>query len=400
MMQITDAQQENKIWPLFRLGFRVFFLGGALFSAVAMFLWLLSLVGVNSLPGVTNPIWWHAHEMLFGFALAIVAGFVLTAMQTWTGIPGVKSWPLALVSLLWLLPRLSLPLWGELTTWIIVLDLAWLLLVAGMLAQQVIAVKQWRNLFFVPLFLLFTLLNALSYYAASTYDWPLIERSFIATALALAALIAVMGGRVIPFFTARATKTPKVESLAWLEKLSLSSIWLSVAGWLLLPRIDAVNWLLALLLLVASVSHLIRLARWNSQLTLGTPLLWVLHLGYLFIPIGLAILAAALLKLGPSVSLASHWLTAGALGTVVLGMIARVSLGHSGRPLEIGRPVIVAFVLIILAGLIRSLLPMVSPALNSQAYHSSALAWIVAFGIYCWVYWPILTKPRIDGRPG
>src|SRR5699024_6085839 len=129
MMHISDAQQENKIWPLFRLGFRVFFLGGALFSAIAMLLWLLSLVGVNTLPGVTNPIWWHAHEMLFGFALAIVAGFVLTAMQTWTGIPGVKSWPLALVSMLWLLPRLSLPLWGELTTWIIVLDLAWLLLV-------------------------------------------------------------------------------------------------------------------------------------------------------------------------------------------------------------------------------------------------------------------------------
>lgn len=400
MMHISDAQQENKIWPLFRLGFRVFFLGGALFAAVAILLWLLNLVGVSTLPGVSYPIWWHAHEMLFGFALAIVAGFVLTAMQTWTGIPGVKSWPLALVSLLWLLPRLSLPIWGEQTTWIIILDLIWLLFVAGMLAKQVIAAKQWRNLFFVPLFLLFTLLNALSYYAASTHNWPLIERSFITMTLALTALITVMGGRVIPFFTARATGTPKVEPLIWLEKMSLGSIWLSVVGWLLLPRTDLANGLLAIMLIVAGSAHLIRLARWNNRLVWSHPLLWILHLGYLFIPIGLVVLATALLKLGPSVSLASHWLTAGALGGVVLGMIARVSLGHSGRPLAVDPALIVAFIFILLAGLLRSLLPMLAPTLTNQAYHSSALAWVIAFGIYCWVYWPILTQPRLDGRPG
>lgn len=399
-MQIIDAKKENTIWPLFRLGFRVFFLGGALFSALAMLLWVLTLSGVAALPGVQNPIWWHAHEMLFGFALAIVAGFVVTAMQTWTGIPGIKSWPLAIVSMLWLLPRVLMPLRGELNPLVITLDLLWLPIVAGMLARPILQVKQWRNLFFVPLFVFFTVLNALSYYAAFSGNGLLSERVFITMVLALSALITVMGGRVMPFFTARATQTDKVAPLLWLEKLSLTSIWLSVFAWLILPRSPAANTLLAILLLVAGVAHLIRLSRWNYKLTGTVPLLWVLYLGYLFIPLGLLALAAALLQFGVSVSLASHWLTAGALGTVILGMIARVSLGHSGRSLEITRAVVIAFVLIILAAVLRSLLPMLAPGLMLQAYHSSAACWIAAYGIFCWVYWPILTKPRTDGHPG
>lgn len=399
-MQILDAQKESKIWPLFRLGFRTFFLGGALFATGAMLMWLLTLLGFKVLPGVVNPIWWHAHEMIFGFGLAIVAGFVLTAIQNWTGIPGVRGWPLATVSLLWLLPRLLMPLRGELNPLVVVLDLLWLPLVAGLLARPIIQIKQWRNLFFVPLLGFMTLLNALSYYAAFSGNWLLAERTFIAAVLALSALIAVMGGRVIPFFTSRATGTEKPQPIVLLEKLSLGSFWLATLGWLLLPRAPLFNGLLALLLLVAALSNLARLARWNSKLTLNIPLLWILHLGYLFIPIGLLALAAALLNLGISVSLASHWLTAGALGAVIIGMIARVSLGHSGRPLEIGRTMVVAFALAILATLLRSLLPLLAPGVTTPAYHGSALAWIGAFGIFCLVYWPVLTRPRVDGRPG
>ena len=400
MMQILDAEKESRIWPLFRLGFRVFFLGGALFSALAMLLWWLSLSGVAILPGVNNPIWWHAHEMIFGFALAIVAGFVLTAMQNWTGIAGIRGWPLAVVAGLWLLPRLLMPLRGELNPLVITLDLLWLPLVAGMVARPVLQVKQWRNLFFVPLFIVFTLLNALSYYAAFSGNWLLAERVFVTAVLALSGLIAVMGGRVIPFFTARATDTDKPEPQSWLEKLSLGTLWLGVAGWLLLPRTDGFNNVLAVMLLVAALANLVRLARWNSKLTLNIPLLWILHLGYLFIPLGLLALAAALLQWGISISLATHWLTSGALGMVILGMIARVSLGHSGRPLVIGRLVVIAFVLLLLAALIRSLLPLLIPGMTNTAYHASAFAWMLAFGIFSWVYWPILTRPRIDGRPG
>ncbi|WP_375057077.1 NnrS family protein [Zobellella sp. DQSA1] len=399
-MQILDAQKESKIWPLFRLGFRAFFLGGALFACLAMVLWFLTLSGAKVLPGIANPIWWHAHEMIFGFGLAIVAGFVLTAIQNWTSIPGVRGWPLALVAGLWLLPRLLMPLRGETNILVMVLDLSWLPLVAGMLARPIIQIKQWRNLFFVPLLTFFTLLNALSYYAAFNHDWLLAERAFITAVLALSTLIAVMGGRVIPFFTSRATATDKPNPLPWLEKLSLGLLWIATLGWLLLPRTDLFNALLALVLLTAAISNLARLARWNSRLALSIPLLWILHLGYLFVPLGMLALAAALLRLGITVSLASHWLTAGALGAVILGMIARVSLGHSGRALEIGKPMVVAFALIILSALLRSLLPMLLPGLTMIAYHGSALAWTLAFGVFSWLYWPVLTQPRVDGRPG
>lgn len=399
-MQILDAQKENKIVPLFRLGFRVFFLGGALFSCLAMLVWLLSLRGMALLPGVSNPIWWHAHEMIFGFGLAIIAGFVLTAMQNWTGIPGVRGWPLALVSGLWLLPRLLMPLRGELNDLVIVLDLLWLPLVAGFLARPVIQVKQWRNLFFAPLLMFMMLLNALSYYAAFSHNWLLAERVFTTAVLAIAALITVMGGRVIPFFTARATGTDKPEAIPALEKLALGSIWLATLGWLMLPRTSLFNGLLALVLVIAAVTHFVRLSRWNNKLTKDIPLLWVLHIGYLFVPLGLLAMAAAILNWGITVSLASHWLTAGAMGTVILGMIARVSLGHSGRPLELKKPMVIAFMLVIIAGLVRALLPMLAPGLTRMAYDVSALAWVMAFGLFCRIYWPILTQPRADGRPG
>ncbi|MDV2856852.1 NnrS family protein [Oceanimonas sp. CAM02] len=399
-MQILDAQKENKIVPLFRLGFRVFFLGGALFSCLAMLVWLLSLRGMALLPGVSNPIWWHAHEMIFGFGLAIIAGFVLTAMQNWTGIPGVRGWPLALVSGLWLLPRLLMPLRGELNDLVIVLDLLWLPLVAGFLARPVIQVKQWRNLFFAPLLMFMMLLNALSYYAAFSHNWLLAERVFTTAVLAIAALITVMGGRVIPFFTARATGTDKPEAIPALEKLALGSIWLATLGWLMLPRTSLFNGLLTLVLVIAAVTHFVRLSRWNNKLTKDIPLLWVLHIGYLFVPLGLLAMAAAILNWGITVSLASHWLTAGAMGTVILGMIARVSLGHSGRPLELKKPMVIAFMLVIIAGLVRALLPMLAPGLTRMAYDVSALAWVMAFGLFCRIYWPILTQPRADGRPG
>ncbi|MGP7734628.1 NnrS family protein [Oceanimonas smirnovii] len=399
-MQILDAQKENKIVPLFRLGFRVFFLGGALFSCLAMLVWLLSLRGMALLPGVSNPIWWHAHEMIFGFGLAIIAGFVLTAMQNWTGIPGVRGWPLALVSGLWLLPRLLMPLRGELNDLVIVLDLLWLPLVAGFLARPVIQVKQWRNLFFAPLLMFMMLLNALSYYAAFSHNWLLAERVFTTAVLAIAALITVMGGRVIPFFTARATGTDKPDAIPALEKLALGSIWLATLGWLMLPRTSLFNGLLALVLVIAAVTHFVRLSRWNNKLTKDIPLLWVLHIGYLFVPLGLLAMAAAILNWGITVSLASHWLTAGAMGTVILGMIARVSLGHSGRLLELKEPMVIAFMLVIIAGLVRALLPMLAPGLTRMAYDVSALAWVMAFGLFCRIYWPILTQPRADGRPG
>lgn len=398
MHQILDSRKEERILPLFRLGFRPFFLLGALFSTLSMLGWIGQLNGWLSMPGIGNPVWWHAHEMLFGFGAAIVAGFLLTAVQNWTAHPGVRSWPLALVVSLWALPRLLLPWLGEENTLLMMADLSWLPLCAWFLAKPIIITRQWRNLFFVPLLLVLTLLNGTSWIWHG--EWATLEHLFITTVLLFTTLIAVMGGRVIPFFTARATGLDKAVPLVWLERGALASLWSLLLIWLLFPNQWTTSVYMMPLYIVAASLHLWRQLRWRLPTTMGHPLLWSLHLAYLFIPLGLLALAAQAAGMSISLSLASHLLSAGCLGTMILGMIARVSLGHSGRALQVGRHIRSAFVLIIAAALLRVLVPLLWPAYTLHGWNLSGLAWSLAYGLFVWVYAPILTSPRADGRPG
>lgn len=398
MHQILDSRKEERILPLFRLGFRPFFLLGALFSTLSMLGWIGQLNGWLSMPGIGNPVWWHAHEMLFGFGAAIVAGFLLTAVQNWTAHPGVRSWPLALVVSLWALPRLLLPWLGEKNTLLMMADLSWLPLCAWFLAKPIIITRQWRNLFFVPLLLVLTLLNGTSWIWHG--EWATLEHLLITTVLLFTTLIAVMGGRVIPFFTARATGLDKAVPLVWLERGALASLWLLLLIWLLFPNQWTTSVYMMPLYIVAASLHLWRQLRWRLPTTLGHPLLWSLHLAYLFIPLGLIALAAQAAGMSITLSLASHLLSAGCLGTMILGMIARVSLGHSGRALQVGRRIRSAFVLIIAAALLRVLVPLFWPAYTLHGWNLSGLAWSLAYGLFVWVYAPILTSPRADGRPG
>ena len=397
MHQILDSHKEEQIVPLFRLGFRPFFLLGALFSCLAMLGWLGQLNGWFALPGIGNPIWWHAHEMLFGFGAAIVAGFLLTAVQNWTAHPGVRSWPLALIVGLWVLPRCLLPWLGEDNLILMALDLAWLPLCAWFLAKPVIMTRQWRNLFFVPLLLILTLLNGASWLWRD--EWSAVEHLLITTVLLFTTLIAVMGGRVIPFFTARGTGQEKAPPSPWLERGALASLWLILLLWLL-PDSWTNSLYMVPLYIVAAGLHLGRQLRWRPGTTLAQPLLWSLHLAYLFIPLGLLALAAQATGLPLSLSLASHLLSAGCMGTMILGMIARVSLGHSGRALHVGRRITLAFALVILSAFMRVLLPLYWPSLTLTGWNLSGWSWIAAYGLFVWVYTPILTRPRVDGRPG
>lgn len=397
MHQILDSHKEEQIVPLFRLGFRPFFLLGALFSCLAMLGWVGQLNNWFALPGIGNPIWWHAHEMLFGFGAAIVAGFLLTAVQNWTAHPGVRSWPLALIVGLWVLPRCLLPWLGEGNLILMALDLAWLPLCAWFLAKPVIMTRQWRNLFFVPLLLILTLLNGASWLWRD--EWSAVEHLLITTVLLFTTLIAVMGGRVIPFFTARGTGQEKAPPSPWLERGALASLWLILLLWLL-PDSWTNSLYMVPLYIVAAGLHLGRQLRWRPGTTLAQPLLWSLHLAYLFIPLGLLALAAQAAGLPLSLSLASHLLSAGCMGTMILGMIARVSLGHSGRALHVGRRITLAFALVILSAFMRVLLPLYWPSLTLTGWNLSGWSWIAAYGLFVWVYTPILTRPRADGRPG
>ncbi len=398
MHQILDSRKEEQIVPLFRLGFRPFFLFGALFSVIAMFFWLGQLNGWLTLPGIANPVWWHAHEMLFGFGAAIVAGFLLTAVQNWTAHPGVRSWRLAILVALWAIPRGLLPWLGEADPFLMAMDLTWLPLCAWFLAQPIVIARQWHNLFFVPLLLLLTLLNCASWLWRD--EVATIEHLLITTVLLFATLIAVMGGRVIPFFTARATGLERAAALLWLERISLASLWLILLCWLILPTQWTTSAYIAPLYIVAGGAHLWRQLRWRLATTLAHPLLWSLHIAYLFIPLGLFALTAHAAGVPITLSLASHLLSAGGIGVMVLGMIARVSLGHSGRALKVGRRITLAFMLVILSALLRVLIPQLWPASTLMGWNLSGFSWIGAYGLFIWVYAPILTSPRADGRPG
>ena len=239
MMQITDLQQEQKITPLFRLGFRPFFLGGAIFSILTLLLWVLMLKGKIGFAPLGGGYWWHIHEMIFGFSCAIIAGFLLTAVQNWTGTRGISGGKLIFLFAVWLAGRIVVlfpDLLGAVLTTII--DCAFLIFVAIFLARPIIAIKQYRNLFFVPLLLLFTLANLqmhLAVYYPQTFSTQFSGYSGV---MLVTFLMSVMAGRVVPMFTANGTQTPKALPIKWLEWLTNASLAILMFALLLEPVID------------------------------------------------------------------------------------------------------------------------------------------------------------------
>ncbi|WP_094461581.1 NnrS family protein, partial [Photobacterium damselae] len=281
MMQILDNEKEQKIIPIFRLAFRPFFLSAALFSAVAMVVWAMFWSGNSHVTGLMygQPIWWHAHEMMIGFTGAIIIGFLLTAVQTWTGVPGIRSTKLAIVFTLWLIARIGL-LFGQPSYIWMFTDLSWIPLAAYFLLKPILLRRQWNNLFFAPLLLLLTALNVqLHLIAMGLVENSLRQTSFVALVV-IAIIVLVVGGRVIPFFTWRGTQTEQITRVKWIEYAALIPVWLLLIA-TFLPLPSNYNWIVANLLMVTAVTNMIRFVRWRTLSTLKVPLLWSLHLAYL-----------------------------------------------------------------------------------------------------------------------
>jgi len=401
MMQITDLQTEQQIPPLLRLGFRPFFLGGAIFSIISVLLWLLFLRGVFSFSPLGGGYWWHIHEMVFGFGCAIIAGFLLTAVQNWTGTRGASGKVLLGLVILWLLGRISLffpELIGQ--TLSTAIDLSFLPVVAFVLGKPIIAIKQYRNLFFVPLLALFTLANLEMHLSISNPGTFNLTYSSYSGVLLITFLMSVMAGRVVPMFTANGTQTPKTTAIPWLNNITNATLGLAMLAMLLQPLIDINLTAFYLLLIVAGVLQCARWLRWRPWITLSVPLLWSLHFALFFIWFGLIVLGISHFVNEVPTNHVWHLLTIGGIGGLILAMIARVSLGHTGRTLTPPKSMSVSFVLISVASVIRSFGPWWLPEKTLLFYDISALAWIIAFGIFAVNYGPMLTKGRIDNRPG
>ena len=401
MMQITDLQKEQKITPLLRLGFRPFFLSGALFSVIAILLWLLMYKGVVSFSPLGGGYWWHIHEMIFGFGCAIIAGFLLTAVQNWTGVRGAQGTSLLVLFLIWLAGRIAVLfpelLGAELTT---IIDLSFLPAVAYVLGKPIIAIKQYRNLFFVPLLLLFTIANSemhLAIYYPATFT---ITYAAYTGVMLVTFLMSVMAGRVVPMFTANGTQTPKASPLPWLDKVTNGCLAVAMLYLLLQPVAGFSDTFFGVLLIIAGIFQTIRWLRWKPWITLGVPLLWSIHASIKFIAYGLIVLGFSYLIVEVPSNHIWHLLTVGGMGGLILAMISRVSLGHTGRPLSPPKAMSFAFILITLAALVRSLGPWVLPEKAMLFIDISGTFWLLAFGIFVVTYAPMLMSARKDGRPG
>ncbi len=401
MMQITDLQKEQKITPLLRLGFRPFFLSGALFSVIAITLWLLMYKGAVNLAPLGGGYWWHIHEMIFGFGCAIIAGFLLTAVQNWTGVRGAQGSTLLILFLLWLAGRVVVlfpDLLGDALTTII--DLSFLPVVAFVLGKPIIAIKQYRNLFFVPLLMLFTIANGEMHLAIYYPDTFTITFAAYAGVMLVTFLMSVMAGRVVPMFTANGTQTPKATALPWLDKATNGSVGIAMLSLLLQPVVGFSETFFGVILIIAGIFQTMRWLRWRPWITLGVPLLWSIHISIKFIAYGLILLGMSYLIAEIPSNHIWHLLTVGGMGGLILAMISRVSLGHTGRPLSPPKAMTLAYILITLAALVRALGPWILPEKTMIFIDISGTFWLLAFGIFVVTYGPMLISARKDGRPG
>jgi uncharacterized protein involved in response to NO len=380
--------------PLLRLGFRPFYLGAAAFAAIAVPLWVAIVLGQIALPMTMPPLLWHAHEMLFGFAAAVIVGFLLTAGKAWTGLSTPRGAALAALALLWLAARVAAlvapyPVYAA-------LDVLLLPLVAGLLAAVLLRARNHRNLPLPGILLLLAAANAV-FHLASLGLVDVAPMTALHAGLAAIVMIeCLIGGRVIPAFTLSATPGLTSRVQPRLELPTLICTALGLAAWVFAPT----GPLTALLLGAAAALQLHRLWTWQSFATRRRPILWVLHVAYAWIPIGLVLLGlAALGMLGASAGV--HALAVGATGGLIIGMITRTARGHTGRPLQVSRLEVAAYGLMLAAALLRVLVPLVAPqGLYGITLVAAAAAWSGAFLLYLWVFTPWLLASRLDGKDG
>lgn len=378
----------------FALGFRPFFLSAGVYAVLMMGLWLAVLSG-HLTPGAFLPAAWHGHEMVFGFAVAVIAGFLLTAAQNWTGIAMPSGRPLVVLFTLWLAGRLSFLVPGLPVPLVAAIDLSFLPALALAIALPVHRARQLHNYPFPVLLLALAVANALMHLAALGWIAASTTLGLHLAVYVVVMMIVLMGGRVIPSFTDNKLRT-RARRWKTIELLAPLSALVALLAALVAP-FGAVTALLAAL---AAAVHFVRLAGWYTPKFWAVPLLWILHLGYAWIALGFALLALAAAGLPGAASSALHAFTAGGIGVLTLGMMARVSLGHTGRMLEPPPVMTLAFIAINLAALIRVVLPLAFPAFHLQGMAAAGLVWMAAFGLFAAVYAPMLLRPRVDGKPG
>lgn len=373
-------------WPLLSAGFRPFFLSAGVWACLAMGLWIPLLAGTFQLPSLFDAVAWHFHEMLFGFVAAAIAGFLLTAIPNWTGRLPLQGLPLAMLVLLWAFGRVAVA-FSAVTGGMVAagIDVAFLVVFAGFVGREIIAGRNWRNLPVLGALGILISANVLIHASVLGYsDWGAIGKRLAVSVVIM--LISLIGGRIIPSFTGNWLRKRGEDHLpAVFDRVDVATLAMSgvaLASWVIWDLTAIVGAFLCL----AGAAHGVRLARWRGSATRPEALLWILHVGYAWIPLGLTLLAGSYWDSGLSTT-ALHALTVGAMGTMILAVMTRASLGHTGATLTADRGTLVAYLLVLIAAVARLVAPFVAGN-YMIALDIAAIAWIAAFSVFTAVYLP------------
>jgi uncharacterized protein involved in response to NO len=390
LLTIDDAHAAPTGHPWLALGFRAFYLLAAAFAAISVPLWVARLLGWQTALHIDQS--WHMHEMVFGFVLAVVIGFLYTAGRNWTGLWTPRGGQLAAIAGLWLAGRAAMLIAPPLVAALV--DVAFLPVAAVPMYRVLRRSGNRRNMFLIGLLAVLTLANAL--FHAAVLGKIAIDpvRPIHAAIMVVVVIEVVIGGRVIPNFTANAVAGLKPVMHARRDQLALGLTAVAGLAW----ACGAPAPFAAAMATAAAAAQAVRLAGWQPWRSAGNPLLWILHVSYLWIPAGFLLLAAAELALVP-LSAAVHVLALGALAGLIIGMITRTALGHTGRPLRAGRAETAMYALV-QAGVLARFAAAMVPAWRMPALVLAAVCWSTAFATYVVVYGPYLVRPRVDGREG
>lgn len=396
----VDSPVPERRFALFDYGFRPFFLLCGLYALVLVPWWLYRFAhGGGAFRGLP-AMYWHAHEMLYGFVMAAIAGFLLTAVPSWTGARGFAGMPLVAATVAWLAGRTAMAFADVVPFWLLAAaELSLVPCLLMLLAPPILRAHN-RNLPILGVLVALWVIDAVFLAGIAQADAVLVSRSMRLALDLILILVTVIGGRIVPAFTANALRR-RGEEVSVAARTSLEVVVIGLMVGIAIVDIFAPSGPLSGALAgLAAVAQAARLAQWRSFRTGGEPILWILHVAYAWLPVGLALKACALLA---EASWAAGWLHAlasGTIATMILAVMSRVSLGHTGRPLEVSTPIAVAYLLLTSAALLRSFGLAFAPGHYLATLTLSGLAWCAAFGIFVAAYAPILWWPRVDGRPG
>ncbi|OAD22080.1 NnrS family protein [Candidatus Thiomargarita nelsonii] len=378
------------------LGFRPFFIGASSFAFLSMLIWMaLYVFGWQFDFSPLSSFTWHAHEMIFGYTIAVIAGFLLTAVKNWTGRQTLHGYPLLLLFLLWLLARI-LPFFGAWNL-MAVIDNLFILSLCISIFWPLLKAKHWKSVGLASLVLLLMISNIVFYLGLFGYLSNGTYYGLYSALYLILALIFIMGRRVIPFFIEKGVGYPiELKNWKWVDQSHLIIFLVFAIADMIVPYSYLTAGLAGLLFII----HTVRLVGWYTQGIWKKPLLWILYFAYAFIVLGFA-LKVSIVIAGTFNYIAVHAFTLGGIGMMTIGMMARVSLGHTGRNVfEPPGSLFWIFVLIFCGSIVRVLFPLIDISLYVYWIALSQIFWILAFGGFLYVYFPMLIYPRIDGHYG